>query len=358
MLILVRTLLSVVLLMQTTAALAFETDQYNLPPTPLADIGDEVEEYTEENIREAIAKINAEIATRQKCLDDISQRKCGSQESTRKRLAYLRSEAAVAREVYNRLGYGIIAFAKVGTWMNSHKFRAQPARYKTSYRDSIFVYLPTDYFTISPTVKMYGSSFGTDKIAHFFQQGYAYYRIHGRATGRGLSDSEATKKAVDWGKMTERTYYGTLVGGVLSNADLVGNYIGMRFYQGLTKPVKIGDKTRPATLILKDGVWRFNETGQSLLRPFISDHLNEALNPSIFIPGLRSSIRGIVRKQSCPQWRALYPTRTKADFEQTTNSLSLWNGEDYGFKKSEKFVTIANTCFGEMALEDNPNPHQ
>jgi len=338
-------LILIILIFHSPILLAFETDQYNLPPTPLADIGDEVAEYTEENIRDAIAKINAEIASRQRCLDDISQTKCGSLETARKRLAYLRSEAAVAREVYNRLGYGIIAFAKAGTWMNSHKFRAQPARYKTSYRDSIFVYIPTDYFTISPTVKMYGASFGTDKIAHFFQQGYAYYRIHQRGVTKGLSDEAATKKAVDWGKMTERTYYGTMVGGVFSNADLVGNYVGMRFYQGLTKPVKIGDKTRPATLLLKDGVWTVNETGQSLLRPFFSDHLNEALNPSIFIPGLRSSIRGIVRKQSCPQWRALYQTRTKADFEQISNSLSLWNGEDYGFKKSEKFVTIANTCF-------------
>jgi hypothetical protein len=75
--------------------------------------------------------------------------------------------------------------------------------------------------------------------------------------------------------------------------------------------------------------------------------MNEALNPSLFIPGLRSSIRGIVRKQSCKQWRDLYPTRTQADFEKVTSSLTQWNDEDYGFKTSEKFVTIGNTCFGD-----------
>ena len=35
----------------------FETDQYNLPPTPLADIGGEVYEYTLENINKAIEKL-------------------------------------------------------------------------------------------------------------------------------------------------------------------------------------------------------------------------------------------------------------------------------------------------------------
>lgn len=336
----------VVLMVNLSFALAFETDQYNLPIPPLADIGDEVSGYAEDNIRKAIDKINGEIINLERCLENLSE--CGSRDSARKRLAYLRSEAAVAREVYNRLGYGIIAFAKAGDWMNSHKFRAQPARYKTSYRRSIFVYLPTDYLTISPTVNMYGHSFGTDKIAHFFQQGYTYYKIFERAEAKGASADEAAKKAVDWGKYTERTYYGTLVGGVFSNADLFGNYAGMKFYQGLTKPVTIGGLTRPATLVLRNGVWEFNDAGnirETLLKPFFTDHLNEALNPSLFIPGLRSSIRGIVKKQSCPQWRALYPGRTKDDFEAATNSLTLWHGEDYGFKNSDKFVTIANTCF-------------
>jgi hypothetical protein len=334
-----------IFLINLPVASAFETDQYNLPTTPLADIGDEVSEYTEENIRKAIDKINTEIAKLERCVEKSSG--CGSPESSRKRLAYLRSEEAIADEVYGRLGYGIIAFSKAGNWMNSHKFRAQPARFKTSYRQSIFVYLPTDYFTISPTVNMYGSSFGTDKIAHFFQQGYTYYKIFARSAAAGSSPEQAAKKAVAWGKITERTYYGTMVGGVFSNADLYSNYVGMKFYQGLTKPVKIGDLARPATVTLRNGIWESNaESRAMLLKPFFTDHLNEALNPSLFIPGLRSSIRGIVRKQSCPQWRTLYPDRTKDSYETVTHSLSLWNGEDYGFKKSTKFVTIANTCFG------------
>lgn len=342
-----RLLLGVVLLMQLTAAFAFETDQYNLPPVPLADIGDEVSEYTEENIRKAIAKINAQIVIRQACLEN-KKANCGPAQTERNKLVYLRSEEAIALEVFKLLGDGIIPFTKAGTYMNSHKFRGQPARYKTNYRQSIFVWLPTDYFTISPTVNLYGAHFGTDKIAHFFQQGYTYYRICERAAAKGLESNKAVEKAVKWGRMTERTYYGTLVGGVFSNADLYANYAGMKFYHGLIRTVKIGSEIRPSILLLKGGFWTINEKAdlrEVLIKPFMTDHLNEALNPSLFIVGLRSSIRGKVKKQSCPQWRKLYPSLTQPDLETRSNALKLWNGEDYGFKESQKFVTIANTCF-------------
>ena len=337
--------LALLLLVRPASWLCFETDQFNLPPTPLADIGEEVYEYTLENIGRAVEKVNAEIIEKRECLERSG---CGSPPELRKRMAYLRSEAAVARAVYDRLGYGIIAFAKAGDWINSHKFRSQPARFKTGYRDSIFVSIPTDYFTISPTINLYGTHLGTDKIAHFFQQGYTYYRIAGRRIAKGSSVPDAESKAVSWGRMTENTYYGTLVGGVFSNADLFANYVGMRFYEGLTKSVKVGDLDRPPSLKLENGLWKLNEAGTSeavLLRPFISDHLNEALNPSLFIPGLRSSIRGIVRKRSCPQWRVAYPTRSADDFRHLTASLTTWNGENYGHKQSQKFVTIASSCY-------------
>ena len=324
--------------------MCFETDQYNLPPTPLADIGGEVYEYTLENIIKAIEKVNGEIREKEECL---KRPKC-VEPATPKKLTYLRSKEAVARAVYNRLGYGIIAFAKAGDWINSHKFRAQPARYKTRYRDSIYVWIPTDYLTISPTVNIYGTHLGTDKIAHFFQQGYQYYRTAGKEIAKGRSAKDAEAKAVAWGRWTENTYYGTLVGGVFSNADLHANYVGMKFYEGLAKPIKVGDLVRPSTFVLEDGLWRLNAAGTSeeiLLRPFISDHLNEALNPSLYIPGLRSSIRGIVKKKSCPQWRAAFPSKSGNDFRILTESLATWNGENYGHKQSQKFVTIANTCY-------------
>src|ERR1700730_425940 len=47
------------LVLSQTSAYGFETDQYNLPPRPLADIGDEVTEHVEQKMRQAIEQINA-----------------------------------------------------------------------------------------------------------------------------------------------------------------------------------------------------------------------------------------------------------------------------------------------------------
>ena len=138
------------LILLTNPIIAFETDQYNLPPTPLADIGAEVSDYTEENLRKAVGKINAEIVIRQNCLQNRAEN-CKSAEKERAKLAYLRSEDAVAREVYKLLGAGTIPYTKSGTWMNSHEFKAQPARYKTGYGNSIFRLFAINYLTISAT---------------------------------------------------------------------------------------------------------------------------------------------------------------------------------------------------------------
>jgi hypothetical protein len=340
------------LLAQSVAA--FETDQYNLPPEPLGDIGDELAEYVEQNLKKAIDKTNAEIARRQSCLDkNAAERRSGKCESAEKELArlrFLRSDAAIAREVFKPLGGGIFPFTRSATWVESHRFKVQPAVYKTDYLDSIHLTVPTNYVTISPTVKVYAAEFGTDKIAHFFQQGYTYYKISEQAAAKGLTQENAARKAISWGQKTERTYFGTLVSGVYSNADLAANYVGMLFYRGLTREIKIKDVTRPAVLLLKNGIWILNPNfnlRKSLIKPFFTEHLNEALNPSIFsnLIGLRTYVRRVVKKQSCKQWLTQKPDLTESNLNELTQKLVRWNNEDYGFTESKNFITIANTCF-------------
>jgi len=340
-----------ILLAQFPKAFAFETDQYNLPPVPLAGIGDEVTDYAADNIEKAFEKINAKILERQDCLEKKTKRgNCDSVEKETAKLKYLRSETAIAKEVFRLLGDGIPPFTNSGTWMEQHEFKAQPARYKTSFDDTIFKAFPSDYLMISHTVNLYGSQFGTDKIAHFFQQGFTYYKIVERAKAKGLTEEQSTRKANEWGQKTERTYYGNLISGLYSNGDLAANFAGMKFYQGLTREIKIGGKTRAAILILDDGFWKFNapETlSENLLKPLISDHFNEALNPSIFIKLFRfdSTVRKIVGKKSCPQWRENFPNMTGDDFAAVTENLKLWHGENYGHRNSDRFITIADTCF-------------
>lgn len=316
-------------------AAAFETDQYNLPPTPLADIGDEVADYTRENIEKAIAKVNARIEAAK-----------SPEEAAR-----LRDPAVIVKEVYKLLGGGIPPFTNSGTWMEKHEFKAQPARYKAPFGESIHRTAPLNQLTISPTVKIYGSSFGTDKIAHIFQQGFTYYSKIENAKKRGADEKTAIAKAVKWGRFTEQTYYGFLVSAIWSNADLAANFAGWKFYESLTRETRIGETVVPPVLVLKEGRWVFRDgfdAHQTLLKPFISDHLNEALNPSIFVNllGFRSVVRSTVEKKACPEWRLAYPEATRATFSKLRESLKRWQGDDYGHRESDKTVLIEK-CFLE-----------
>lgn len=94
-----------------------------------------------------------------------------------------------------------------------------------------------------------------------------------------------------------------------------------------------------------------------MLKPFVSDHLNEALNPSVYAKGLGllSEVRTVVRKQNCGDWLNNFPDRSRSDWENVSQSLKRWHGSDYGFTESNQVVTIAHTCFEDESKEEaNP----
>jgi len=338
--------LTINLAVSPVVTLAFETDQYNLPPTPLADIGDEVSDHVEQTLFGVLASLNGQIASRSRCLE-LKSIECRSVEVEKRKLAYLRAESTVAEEFYNRLGRGSIFRSGFGRWMEKYRFRGQPDRYKAPFAETIFVLKPSNYATLSPTVRLYGAEFGIDKLDHLFQQGYEYYELKQKAIARGATPADAEKEAIAYGQKTERTYFGLLVSGVYSNADLAANHAGMRFYENLTRSVELAGKTRPALAMLRDGSWELNRSAiQSRpLKLYISDHLNEAWNPSSFRLTLVRSVRREVKKHACPKWLKAYPNLIRDSFLERSRSLELWQGETYGHTKRSRIVSIADICF-------------
>jgi hypothetical protein len=328
---------------------AFETDQFNLPPEPLADIGDEVTEYVAAQLRTAAAKLNDRIASANACLS-AKKKGCEGADKTQKEPAYLRSEQAIAKAVYDLLSGGNLMTTKFGKWINDHKFRAQPSKFKAPYLESIYLIKPSNYLTLSPTINMYSHEFGIDKLEHLFQQGHQYYEKVDGAVKSGRSHEEGVRKAIEWGQKTERTYYGILTSGVYSNADLNANYIGLKFYEGLTQPVKIGGSTRPAMLELKEGRWILADAAtlqEQLLKPFIGEHLSEAYNPSAYRFTLVGAVKRAVKRHACGEWLKQFPALTASELTEEARSLELWHGEDYGHTKRSGTVHVGEICFVE-----------
>jgi hypothetical protein len=80
-------------------------------------------------------------------------------------------------------------------------------------------------FGAAPTFRVGNTLLATDKLGHFAGQGLKYWR-------RWRRDGDETK-AAEQSAYTERAIFGSLTTGTYSNADLVSNYEGYRFYRSL-----------------------------------------------------------------------------------------------------------------------------
>lgn len=77
--------------------------------------------------------------------------------------------------------------------------------------------------TLGSSIRVGDLYIGTDKLGHFLDTGYQYYKEY-KAGGESL------ERAIAWGQGTEKGKYGYGVSGIYSYADLASNYEGLRFW--------------------------------------------------------------------------------------------------------------------------------
>jgi hypothetical protein len=203
-----------------------------------------------------------------------------------------------------------------------------------------------------------GTYFGTDKIPHFVHLGYSYYRAYRNAKKWGADEASAIQRAVRVGTganplTSERTLFGLVSTGVLSNADLAANYVGFKFYRNLTEPVVLRGKTCSPLLVRDGKKWRLSDHVRNDPRFFsvyISDHWDEALNPSDYLKTTATYVRKEVQAR-CDSVLAWYQRKrpdlqTRKDFLALEKQLQTYFGEEYGYSLRETdAITIANLCF-------------
>jgi len=181
-----------------------------------------------------------------------------------------------ARKVYWKLG-GLHWVDHIERWaMDSEQVEKLPQR----KHESIFSAAPIHvtrvnwFFGVGPTLRLADSLVGSDKLGHFFSQGIKYYASH----LLGWDDDHVFGR----GRFNERWIFGQLTTSVYSNADLVANYEGYRFYRSLYEADVVPGK---------GPIVAFRDGRAEILRPFTwSDHVNdywdEATNPSHVSAGL------------------------------------------------------------------------
>ncbi len=200
-------------------------------------------------------------------------------------------EMAVVSAIYHEIG-GHHWVDKLERWAMKSD---QVEKVATPRYDSVFSGLPwyalrvTSFFGVGKTIRVNDQLIGSDKLGHFLSQGRKYYRRYRRS----YSEQDAAQHSA----FTERAIFGRVTTGSYSNADLVANYEGHRFYRSLFE-----DDIVPG----KPAILRWEDSGWVIQRDFDwADHVNEywdeALNINHFDALLYKSMHERL-VSLCPQY--------------------------------------------------------
>jgi len=322
---------------------ATETDQFTLPAMPLVDVGPDMSAATLRILRAEIARLNERI--------DV-----GAPPPDPQSPSTSADEQYFATRIYEETGFGIPE-STLEREFHYGTFGDRNVRFEPSPTESIYAWAYSPWplalvFPFSPTIRVYGVDMGTDKIGHFFQQGYEYFAQFGAFRDThpdDTVDAGAVDAAVRYGVATEQMLFGIMLTGVYSNGDLAANYAGFKFYRNLFHEVEIAGRSY-APIVQRDGNrWVLNpdRAGADLLKPYISEHLNEAYNPSKYVFSI-DLLRRHVRAR-CGKWREKVPDFGEDSYRAHLEHNATWFGEAYGWDLPERNAVTLLECFGEPA---------
>ncbi len=285
-----------------------------------------------------------------------------------------RSPAVAARIMRRQFPQAQLLIEGLESRLYSERFRRDYPGQLCAYKDHATIFskrsvldpgLPFTWH-ISSTIRIGEVYCGTDKIGHFFDKGSILIEHYFKERAAGLSAEEAEASAVGLGTgdsviLGENAVLGSWSSGVYSNADLACDLSGMLFFKNLTLEVTIGDETWPPMLVLEDGYWQINDhvrRDSDFFTRFVTDHFDEALNPSKFRWGLKDDVRKAVARRG-PDFLDWYADangawRSRESFDNQLCELETFFGRDYGHSQDwDELVVISRTAFPDEA-EDDP----
>ena len=278
--------LCLLLVLCASTAHGFESDQLTRRGQPLADVQEAADRYAADLLRTAAARTNDRL-------------QCGADRATTHRV--------LARQVFQAMGRSTwvpargelpqMEFGAYSAWLEDGPLE----RRSFVRRDDLYSQVRPEERPIlalwgpASTVRLGDVLVGTDKIDHFWVQGFLYWRRshHG-------ADEE---RAVAWGTRTELRIWGQATTGVFSWGDLAANHRGYEFYSGLLdagSPLQLD----AAGCVTVGGTFRWEE--------WVDWRFDEVLNPSSYRPHLLDDL-------------AAYLDRNQA---RICAELPLWRGED------------------------------
>jgi hypothetical protein len=254
------------------------------------------------------------------------------------------NEVAVVDAFYRELG-GIHWVDRLERWAikSPEVDRLEVGRYESIIaRQPLYATRVAKLFGTGVTIRVNKQLIGSDKIGHFISQGRKYYKRY--------LESGSEAEAAEHSAFTERAIFGQLSNGIYSNADLVANYEGHRFFRSLFEDNIVPGQ--PAILRWEGDAW-------VVQREFDwADHVNEYWDEALNVNHFDATLYGHMHEtfvSMCPQYWERPDLYTIADEEplkekyahlglRDTSELrldSLCPVQAFLDGDSSKFVTLA-----------------
>lgn len=327
----------------TVTCRAHETDQYSLPAgREFVDLGDYLTAYVYGALDRGVNKTNAKIRAEVNAGRDPSR---------------YHTQDAIVAAVNSEFPFALVFIEDMDRKATSLQWKDRWPGYLPGHK-------PPPVLRINPlrawncgTVKVFGVYLGTDKLGHFTDMGKHYYDSYRGSSRKGESEAQALRRAVAIGTsdpiLGESGVLGYWTAGAYSNADLVANYMGMVFYRNLTEPQSLKGQMRPPLLVREGPYWKIAphvKPDSDFLSWFFSEHLDEAVNPSHYISGMREGMRKMAADNASgvlESRRDEFGNRRSREYFLTLAlELRTYWGLDYGHRGTDDdLVLIAQTCF-------------
>ena len=152
----------------------------------------------------------------------------------------------------------------------------------------------------SPTLQVNDIRFGSDKLAHFFSEGWWYYK-HWKKNRDDHTKEQLQRSMFEYGVKLERSIHGVAMTGVFSPADLESNYQGFVFYHQLCH-------TDEPLLTRQQGRWHFSDRFD--IGNYIYPEWDESWNPNVYSPRRWKGIRSTMAAY-CPMLNSEWVTRQR-----------------------------------------------
>lgn len=250
--------LALLALLAASPARAYETDQITDRGEALQDVAPSADAEMDRMIAEAVERTNRRTG----CQADLD-----------------RTKRVLARQIYRVTSRDVMVwrrgltrapgFGAYAKWMETAPIDRRPFAHREDIYGELTFFDAVILNLAGPcsTFRVNGVLLGSDKLDHFFDEGFAYWQRSRFGTH--------PHRGVRYGTNRENSVFGLMTSRAFSYADLKANYDGYRFYLGLLGPgsvVRMGEDG----CVYHTRSWDWGQ--------WVDWRYDELLDPSVYVP--------------------------------------------------------------------------